>query len=194
MPELGGSGVELGGTGDGALHCSFYFKAKVQASLQVDCIKGGKPKPPKEAQVWLEREIKVADAVRSQETWRDEMAETFKGLHSSFADTTQECKNTDQENTVAPELKFAAVRMQALGAILGLSDWKRKHDDQPSPALAKAADAQVLTAKALSIHGGGDLAKEPETPCKPGLLLLLQLAFDWGPPPRRELKTMFWDK
>ena len=95
-----------------------------------------KEKPVK---LWIDRDIKVGEATQAEEAWVQEATKTFKKIHTDITTVMKEVKELTLEDKVKNEIKFASVRAQACGLILGLPDWKRLHQDQPN--LAEATQA-----------------------------------------------------
>ena len=99
--------------------------------------KGGKKdkvvKPVKEKpiKIWIERDIKIGEAVSEQQVWLQEARNTFKKCHNELTKLLEEVKEQNLEEKVKNESKFATTRQQACGLILGLSDWTKTSDNQP---------------------------------------------------------------
>lgn len=120
--------------------------------------------------VWLERDLELANAMRKQKEWRQEVKDTFETLHDEFLATMALVEKGDLSEECGPEIKFGNVRSQALGYVLGLQDVNRPVGDQPvwqlrtPPAVAKTLNLENLAThtKAMEIDGGKKADGEPE--------------------------------
>jgi hypothetical protein len=120
--------------------------------------------------VWLERDLELANAMRKQKEWRQEVKDTFETLHDEFLKTMALVEKEDFSKECGPEIKFGNVRSQALGYVLGLQDVNRLVGDQPvwqlgtSPSVAKTLNLENLTThtEAMEIDGGKKADGESE--------------------------------
>ena len=120
--------------------------------------------------VWLERDLELANAMRKQKEWRQEVKDTFETLHDEFLATMALVEKGELSEECGPEIKFGNVRSQALGYVLGLQDVNRPVGDQPvwqlrtPPAVAKTLNLENLAThtKAMEIDGGKKADGEPE--------------------------------
>lgn len=108
-----------------------------------------KKTPEKKEKIWFNKEIALADAVRTQNEWRSGMETTLRKVHGELIQFTAEAINDGFASRLGPEMRFAAVRTEAIGAVLGLTNWEKRFDNQEDLSLT-ATNGPSLTAAALA--------------------------------------------
>ncbi len=110
----------------------------------------------------MEKELKIAVAVRAQEAWRSEMVKTLRDLHTTSLKMVNDAlDDTAVCEKVGTEVKVVKQRSQACALILALADHTKTYDEQP----VVEESAPSLTAEALAtassptpkLDGAGDV-------------------------------------
>ena len=126
---------------------------------------GPTPKKQKEPDMWIDRDIKVAEQVRAQQEWRNKMQKDLTGLHTEMVDMQALLVKYHLEQSLSAESKFLMVREQAVGLVLGLLDPMRRTDSQPSattiPPVPPTKQSQPTGGGLAPASSGGDVASPP---------------------------------
>ena len=98
----------------------------------------------------MDKDLKIAAAVRAQETWKSDMAKTLGDLHKEAITLTQQVSEHSISEMLSAELKVVNQRARACALVYGLADPARAFDDQPlqqdAPALTEEAGAAAAAA------------------------------------------------
>ena len=79
----------------------------------------------KKEKIWIQRDLKIAEAVRAHDGWMEETKNSLEELHKEYIDAVAEIKAECLTECLEPELKFSRIRAQAVGLVLGLMDWQQ---------------------------------------------------------------------
>ena len=146
---------------------------------------GKKQKGQADDDIWMEREVVIAQNVRAQQTWQDEVHGTIDKLHKEFLEIRAGVLKDGLATTLKPEVNFAQVRGNALGYCLGLVDIDKSSDAQPAfnsspgePGPPGLSAEQVATCglRIIANAGGANVAAATD----PSLGLSLEQIVDEG--------------
>ncbi|CAK0874664.1 unnamed protein product [Prorocentrum cordatum] len=146
---------------------------------------GDQPPAEKKRKIWVEKDLKIAAAVRTQETWATDISKVLRDLHSQSLDLVNQVNEHSFGEKFKTEVNVINMRARACSLVLGLADHSKAWDDQPEelvgPMLTEEALAEASVASLRSMESPMSKASPACSP--PSSKSCLQLtASPAGPP------------